>query len=84
MSCFRRSFSKYLKKSSALVLNPKVNPDHVFQIQIYTFRIFIRSSCCFSFLSLRGARGHAVVVVSDPFSDLPVFFGSEESIGCEM
>ena len=27
----------------------------------------------------RGARGHAVVMVNDPFSDLP-FFGSEESV----
>ena len=27
----------------------------------------------------RGARGHAVVMVNDPFSD-PQFFGSEESV----
>ena len=61
----------------------------VFQTEIYTFRIFIPSLCCFFFLSFnredqfvvvffsRGARGHAVVIVNDPFSDLP-FFGSEE------
>ena len=28
----------------------------------------------------RGARGHAVVMVNDPFSDLPFFFGSEEFV----
>ena len=41
-----------------------------------------RGSVCGIFLlffSSRGTRGHAVVVVSDPFSDLP-FFGSEESV----
>ena len=27
----------------------------------------------------RGARGHAVVMVNDPFSDLP-FFGNEEFV----
>ena len=31
----------------------------------------------------RGARGHAVVMVNDPFSDLP-FFGSEESVWSEI
>ena len=59
----------------------------VFQTEIHTFRILIRSLCCFSFLpsppstsvccfslssvfSTRGARGHAVVIVTDdPFSD---------------
>ena len=53
------------------------------------FLIFIRSFCCFSFLSSprgsvcgfvplffssQGARGHAVVMVNDPFSDLPFFW----------
>ena len=28
----------------------------------------------------RGARGHAAFMVNDPFSDLPFFFGSEESV----
>ena len=31
------------------------------------------------YLHSRGARGHAVVMVNDPFSDLP-FSGSEESM----
>ena len=31
------------------------------------------------YLHSRGARGHAVVMVNDPFSDFP-FFGSEESM----
>ena len=66
----------------------------MFQTKICTFGIFIRSLCRFSFLSLhedqtviffplffssQGAQGHAVVMVNDPFMDLP-FFGSEESI----
>ena len=68
------------------------------QSEIYTFRTFIRSLRCFFFLSRRedqfvvffplfsssrGARGHAVVMVNDPFSDLP-FYGSEESVGSEI
>ena len=35
------------------------------------------------YLHSRGARGHAVVIVNDPFSDLP-FFGSEESMWSEI
>ena len=65
-----------------------------FKPKYYTFRIFIPSLCCFFFLSSpwgsvccfffpRGARGHAVVIVNDPFSDLP-FFGSEESLWSEI
>ena len=65
----------------------------MFQTEIYTFRIFIPSYVAFSsclrredqfvvavvfFFFARGTRGHAVVIVNDPFSDLP-FFGSEES-----
>ena len=55
--------------------------------EIYSFRIFIRTSCCFFFLSslwgsvrcfffffVRGARGHPVVMVNDPFLDLPFFW----------
>ena len=35
------------------------------------------------YLHSRGARGHAVVMVNDPFSDLP-FFGSEESMWSDI
>ena len=62
----------------------------MFLTEIYTFRIFIRIVyvaflCCLLregqcvvffplFFSSRGARGHAVVMVRDPFSDLPLFW----------
>ena len=58
----------------------------MFQTEIYTFRIFIRSfnklvfnpSCLrredqFVVSFPRGARKHDVVMVNDPFSDLPLF-----------
>ena len=55
---------------------------------VYSFLAYVAFSSClrredqfvvavFFFFS-RGARGHAVVIVNDSFSDLP-FFGSEES-----
>ena len=34
---------------------------------------FVLAVFCFFFFS-RGARGHAVVIVNDPFADLPFFW----------
>ena len=52
---------------------------------VYSFLAYVAFSSCLRredqfvvFFFPRGARGHAVVIVNDPFSDLP-FFGSEES-----
>ena len=75
VSAYAGLFSKK-KNSSVLVLNS--NYKHF----VYSFvAYFAFSSClrcedqfcfCFCFFP-RGARGHAVVMVNDPFSDLSFF-----------
>ena len=49
---------------------------------LLVFAVRISLLLLFFFFS-RGARGHAVVIVNDSFSDLP-FFGSEESAWSEI
>ena len=58
----------------------------MFQTKIYPFRIFIVADVALSsclrredqfvvvFFFPRRVRGHAVVMVNDPFSDLPFFW----------
>ena len=52
----------------------------VFGAGISLFFVFLFSL----FFSSRGAPGHAVVFVNDPFSDLPFFLLGEESIRSEI
>ena len=64
-----------------------IRETFLFHTEIYTFRIFIRSLICYFYFSSclrcegqcvvffpRGAREHTVVMVNDPFLDLPFFW----------
>ena len=50
---------------------------------VLTVRISLFLLLLLLFFFSRGARGHAVVMVNDPFSDLP-FFGNEEFVWSEI